>query len=134
MHEHVRDEASARAVDAAGLAGRSDAHPRDLSGGERQRLALARALLREPDLLILDEATSSIDTENELAIRRALASLKGQTTILLIAHRLSTVSEADAIFVLDHGEVVETGTWAELAQLQAGRLQSLIEAGALTVA
>jgi ATP-binding cassette, subfamily C, bacterial len=104
-----------------------------LSGGERQRLALARALLRDPDLLILDEATSAMDTENELAIRRALASLKGRTTILLIAHRLSTVSEADSVVVLDRGRVIETGTWAELAGLQAGRLQSLIEAGALAV-
>ena len=104
-----------------------------LSGGERQRLALARALLRDPDLLILDEATSAMDTENELAIRRALASLNGRTTILLIAHRLSTVSEADWIVVLDRGEVVEAGTWAELAGQQAGRLQSLIEAGAVAV-
>lgn len=104
-----------------------------LSGGERQRLALARALLREPELLLLDEATSSLDTENELAIRSALSSLRGRTTILLIAHRLSTVSEADQIVVLDAGRVVESGTWAGLAQLQAGRLQSLIEAGSIAM-
>lgn len=100
-----------------------------MSGGERQRLALARALLRKPELLILDEATSSLDTENELAIRRALASLKGHTTILLIAHRLSTISDADELVVLDRGEVVERGTWADLEHGQ-GRLQSLIAAGA----
>jgi ATP-binding cassette subfamily C protein len=101
-----------------------------LSGGERQRLALARAVLREPDLLILDEATSSLDTENERAIRAALTQLHGQTTILLIAHRLSTVREADRIAVLEGGQVVETGTWSSLAQLRTGRLQSLIQAGA----
>jgi ATP-binding cassette subfamily C protein len=100
-----------------------------LSGGERQRLALARAVLREPELLILDEATSSLDTENELSIRQALASLKGRMTILLIAHRLSTISEADELVVLDRGEVVERGTWAELVARE-GRLQALILAGA----
>jgi ATP-binding cassette subfamily C protein len=102
-----------------------------LSGGERQRLALARALLREPDLLILDEATSSLDSENERAIREALSTVRGRTTILLIAHRLSTVRGADQIVVLEGGRVVESGSWHVLAQLQAGRLQSLIEAGAL---
>ncbi|MEA2370600.1 MAG: ATP-binding cassette, subfamily bacterial [Solirubrobacteraceae bacterium] len=101
-----------------------------LSGGERQRLALARALLRDPDLLILDEATSSLDTESERVIRTALAALRGQTTILVIAHRLSTVSEADQIVVLDAGRVVEAGSWSELSHVPAGRLQALIEAGA----
>lgn len=101
-----------------------------LSGGERQRLALARALLRDPELLILDEATSSLDTENELAIRVALSALHGRTTMLLIAHRLSTVSEADRIAVLDQGLVIESGSWAELAGRETGRFQSLIAAGA----
>jgi ATP-binding cassette subfamily C protein len=100
-----------------------------LSGGERQRLALARALLRAPDLLILDEATSSLDTENERSIRRALMALHGRATILVIAHRLSTAREADEIVVMDAGQVVETGTWADLSQLPMGRLQGLIEAG-----
>ena len=104
-----------------------------ISGGERQRLALARALLVDPDLLILDEATSSLDTENELAIRTALASLKGRTTVLLIAHRLSTLREADEIVVLDAGRVVEQGTWTDLSQLHVGRLQALIEAGTAAV-
>ncbi len=101
-----------------------------LSGGERQRLALARAVLRGPELLILDEATSSLDTENELAIRLALSELRGRTTMLLIAHRLSTVCEADTIAVLEHGEVVESGSWSELAGLEAGRFQAMIAAGA----
>ncbi len=101
-----------------------------LSGGERQRLALARALLREPDLLVLDEATSSLDSDNDLAIRDALAGLRGQTTMLIIAHRLTTASDADRIIVLDAGTVVETGSWSELSQLTDGRLRSLIEADA----
>jgi ATP-binding cassette, subfamily C, bacterial len=105
-----------------------------LSGGERQRLALARALLRNPDLLILDEATSSLDTENERAIRASLGALRGRTTILVIAHRLAAASEADQVVVLDAGRVVETGTWSELSRLPMGRLQSLIEAGAATTA
>lgn len=101
-----------------------------LSGGERQRLALARAILLHPDLLILDEATSSLDTESEREIRAALAALHGRTTILIIAHRLSTATEADQIIVLDHGQIIETGNWAELSQLPSGRLQALIQAGA----
>jgi ATP-binding cassette subfamily C protein len=102
-----------------------------LSGGERQRLALARALLRQPELLILDEATSSLDTEHELAIREALGSLHGRLTILVIAHRLSTVSHADEIVVVDQGRVVELGSWAELSDRPDGRLRSLIDAGAV---
>jgi ATP-binding cassette subfamily C protein len=100
-----------------------------LSGGERQRLALARALLRRPQLLILDEATSSLDNENERAIRAALASLRGKMTMLVIAHRLSTAAEADEIVVLEHGCVVETGSWSQLTHDPLGRLQALIEAG-----
>jgi len=103
-----------------------------VSGGERQRIALARALLRDPELLVLDEATSSLDTEHELAIRNALALLHGRLTVLVIAHRLSTVCHADLIVVLDHGRVAETGSWAELAENDAGRLKSLIEAGSVS--
>jgi ATP-binding cassette, subfamily C, bacterial len=102
-----------------------------VSGGERQRIALARALLRGPELLVLDEATSSLDTEHELAIRNALAVLHGRITLLVIAHRLSTVRHADSIVVLDRGRVVETGTWEELSERDSGRLRSLISAGAI---
>jgi ATP-binding cassette subfamily C protein len=100
-----------------------------LSGGERQRIALARALLRRPELLVLDEATSSLDNESELAIRHALAKLQGHTTMLVIAHRLSTVSNADSIIVLDGGRIAEVGTWVELAARDEGRLRALIDAG-----
>jgi ATP-binding cassette subfamily C protein len=102
-----------------------------LSGGERQRIALARGLLRRPELLILDEATSSLDSENELAIRTALSRLHGRTTMLVIAHRLSTVSNADAVVVLDAGRVVETGSWPDLAARDNGRLRALIDAGSI---
>src|SRR5262245_44381453 len=85
-----------------------------LSGGQRQRIAIARALLRDAPILILDEALSSVDTENEAVIQKALDRLmKGRTTLVL-AHRLSSVIGADRILVLDHGGVVETGTHATL--------------------
>ena len=102
-----------------------------LSGGERQRIALARAVLRQPELLVLDEATSSLDTESELAIRTAMTALHGQMTMLVIAHRLSTVRTADRIIVLDGGRVVEAGTWTDLADRQRGRFRALIDAGAI---
>jgi ATP-binding cassette subfamily C protein len=101
-----------------------------LSGGERQRIALARGLLRQPELLVLDEATSSLDTENELAVRDALTELRGRLTMLVIAHRLSTVSHADTIAVLDAGRLVECGPWTDLSARERGRFRLLIEAGA----
>ncbi len=85
-----------------------------LSGGERQRLAIARALLRDPPILILDEATSSLDTESERIVQRALENLMAGRTTLVIAHRLSTVRNADTILVLKGGHVVESGGWNEL--------------------
>lgn len=85
-----------------------------LSGGERQRLALARALLREPRLLVLDEPTSALDRESERLVIRALAGQRGQRTTLVIAHRLSTVVDADCIVVMEAGRVVDSGRHAEL--------------------
>jgi ATP-binding cassette subfamily C protein len=95
-----------------------------LSGGERQRLALTRALLRRPSLLILDEATSALDSENERYIQQAIAQLHGQMTILLISHRLSTIQTSDRIYVLEHGHVVEAGDWGELIARENGRLST----------
>lgn len=96
-----------------------------LSGGERQRIALARALLRRPALLILDEATSALDSENEQRILQAIADLHGQTTILIITHRLSTIRDADVIHVLDEGRVVASGSWNGLLVGESSRFRDL---------
>lgn len=85
-----------------------------LSGGQRQRLAIARAMLKDAPILLLDEATSALDTETERQVQAALNRLKTGRTTVVIAHRLSTVMDADIIYVLDHGRVVESGSHAEL--------------------
>jgi ATP-binding cassette, subfamily C, bacterial len=96
-----------------------------LSGGERQRLALARALLREPSLLILDEATSALDSENERRIQKAIEGLHGRMTILIITHRLSAIRGADIIHVLERGRLIESGSWEALMGNGNGRFSAL---------
>jgi subfamily B ATP-binding cassette protein MsbA len=88
-----------------------------LSGGERQRLSIARALLKNPPVLILDEATSSLDTESEILVQQAIERLMEGRTSIVIAHRLSTVQNADKIIVLNEGQIVEQGTHSELLKL-----------------
>ena len=105
-----------------------------LSGGERQRIALARAILRSPSLIVLDEATSALDAENQQRIHDAVQHLKGKQTIVSVAHRLSSVRHADQIIVLDNGQVAESGTYEELAQRRDSRLSRLILADGETKA
>ncbi|MCZ8166910.1 ABC transporter ATP-binding protein [Silanimonas sp.] len=134
----ARIEAAARAAEAhdfiaalpEGYAAEVGERGARLSGGQRQRIALARALYREPAVLVLDEATSAIDNETEAAIQRSLATHAKDRRTLVVAHRLSTVRHADAIHVLEHGRIIESGThdallarngaYAALWRLQTG--------------
>ena len=104
-----------------------------LSGGERQRLALARALLRKPTLLILDEATNALDSENESRIQDSLAALRGELTIVVITHRLSTIRNADVIHVLDAGRISASGSWADLAVGASSRFRELCAAQGVAI-
>lgn len=100
-----------------------------LSGGQRQRLAIARALVRDPRILVLDEATSALDTISERQVQAALERARQGRTVLVIAHRLSTVRNADHIVVLSRGRVAEQGTWEELSSV-SGTFSNLLEASA----
>ncbi|WP_222610863.1 ABC transporter ATP-binding protein [Undibacterium sp. FT79W] len=103
-----------------GFATRIGERGQKLSGGQRQRLALARAILKNPPVLILDEATSAVDNETEAAIQRSLDVVSRDRTTIVIAHRLSTVRQADCIYLLEAGRIVESGTHDDLLKLNAG--------------
>ena len=129
--DNVSDAAIAAAAQAAeasefinklplGFATRIGERGQKLSGGQRQRLALARAILKNPPILILDEATSAVDNETEAAIQRSLDVVSRHRTTIVIAHRLSTVRQADCIHLMEGGRIIESGTHDELLSLNAG--------------
>ncbi|MCO5156206.1 MAG: glucan ABC transporter ATP-binding protein/ permease [Aquamicrobium sp.] len=102
-----------------------------LSGGERQRIAIARAVLKDAPILVLDEATSALDVETEARVKAAIDRLRAGRTTFVIAHRLSTVCDADLVIFMDKGEIVEIGGYRELAQRDQGRFAALLRAGGL---
>lgn len=104
-----------------------------ISGGERQRLVLARAILKKPALLILDEATSALDTNNENKIKESIDRLKGKVTIVVVAHRLSTIQAADQVLVLEEGKVIQKGSFNQLAFEEEGAFHKLLEGQFQTV-
>jgi ABC-type multidrug transport system fused ATPase/permease subunit len=102
-----------------------------LSGGQRQRLFIARELYKEPNLLLLDEATSDLDSASERRIQRSIDALQGDVTVVIIAHRLSTVQNADRIYVLDEGRILEAGTYEELCSREESRFREMVEVQSL---
>ncbi len=126
MHATERKKRVSQALHEYGLSTRANHKSNELSGGQRQRLALARALVKDPAVLILDDALSAVDTRTESSILAALKSRQGRQTTLIVAHRLSSVMQADRIVVLDAGSIVQLGSHQELASI-AGPYRQLCE-------
>ena len=105
-----------------------DENGSNLSGGQRQRIAIARAMLKKPDILILDEATSNLDAVTEKAIQETIDSYSEQMTTIIIAHRLSTIRRCDRIFVMEKGNIIESGSHDELMALKNGYYRGLYQA------
>jgi ATP-binding cassette subfamily B protein len=100
-------------------------HGGKLSGGQRQRIAIARAMLRDPRVIILDEATSALDVESEKKVQEALNRLIAGRTTFIVAHRLSTIRNANRVIVMDSGRIIESGTHAELLSRDQGAFKKL---------
>jgi len=98
-----------------------------LSGGQRQRLSIARALLKNPPIMILDEATSALDNESEILVQEAIERLMEKRTTFVIAHRLSTVRNANTILVLDRGKIIQRGSHDELIKIENGIYKKLYD-------
>jgi ABC-type multidrug transport system fused ATPase/permease subunit len=98
-----------------------------LSGGQKQRIAIARAMLRNPKVLILDEATSALDSDSEIQVQTALKTLMHNRTSIVIAHRLSTIRHANVIALIKHGEIIEKGSHEELMGISGGQYRRMVE-------
>ena len=114
MKQEEADAEAAKLLERVGLTEKADSYPAQLSGGQKQRISIARVFLKNPPILILDEATSSIDTRTERLIEKGMDRLMEGRTVFVIAHRLSTVRNSNAIMVLDQGEIIERGDHEDL--------------------